>query len=85
MTSEEVYEMAKTTARANEEGRPLSEVMANLTNWIGGAVFDADQLKAALSRLDPALLTQTSAGLVVRWLGYLTAAVLHKLNEDSLL
>jgi len=83
MASEDVYEMAKTTAKANEEGRPLSEVMADLTNWIGGAVFDVDQLKAALSGLDPASATQTSTGLVVRWLGYLTAALLQKLKDES--
>jgi len=45
MTSEEVYEMAKETAKANEEGRDIDAVMADLERRISRSALDVETFK----------------------------------------
>jgi death on curing protein len=45
MTSREVYELAKTTAKANEEGRDVESVMADLADEISRSIVDVEIFK----------------------------------------
>jgi death-on-curing protein len=45
MASDDVYEMAKATAKANQEGREIELVMADLATRISDSIVDADVFK----------------------------------------
>ena len=55
MTSDEVYEMSKATANANQEGRDIEEVMIDLAQRIGASAVSFDTFK------DPQILEQLGA------------------------
>jgi death-on-curing protein len=47
MNSDEIYEMAKNTAKANEEGREIDSVMADLATQISESILEVEILKQA--------------------------------------
>lgn len=83
MSSDEVYDMAKMTAKANEEKRSLADVMESLTRWIDNAAFDVVRLKTALIGANPNVHAQMSARSFERLRAYWDLAAEGELNDEE--